>query len=90
MHCICEYPHHYKRAMELMPIEFESPMEGYSDHCIGIEAAKEAVRRGAVYIEKHFTTNHNLECRTEGAHLCSMDYDELRNLRNFCDEYTGR
>lgn len=86
-HCVPEYPHHFKRAMELMPEKFEGSVLGYSDHCMGIEACKEAVRRGAIYIEKHFTTNHNLDCKTEGAHLCSMDYNELVQLRNFCDEY---
>jgi len=87
MHCVAEYPHHYKRAIELMPEKFVGCLNGYSDHCIGIEAAKEAVRRGAIYIEKHFTTSQKLDCLTEGAHLCSMHYDELVELRNFCDEY---
>jgi N,N'-diacetyllegionaminate synthase len=90
MHCLCEYPHHYKRAIEVMPQKFEGKRIGYSDHCIGIEACKEAVRRGALFIEKHFTTDHNLDCKTEGAHLCSMDYDELVELRNFCDEYARK
>jgi sialic acid synthase SpsE len=87
MHCVCEYPHSFLRAIELMPEKFEYPMIGYSDHCIGIEASKEAVRRGAIYIEKHFTVNHDLQSKTEGAHVCSMNMNELIKLRNFCDEY---
>ena len=86
-HCVCEYPHYFKRAMELMPDKFTGKLLGYSDHCVGIEACKEAVKRGALYIEKHFTTDHLLQCKTEGAHQCSMDYQELTLLRNFCDEY---
>jgi len=87
MHCVCEYPHSYERAIDLMPKTFESPMIGYSDHSLGIEASKEAIVRGAKYIEKHFTTSHLLQSKTEGAHLCSMDYQELVSLRNFSDEY---
>lgn len=86
MHCVCEYPHSYSRAIELMPQNFEY-IQGYSDHSIGIEAAIESVKRGAKYIEKHFTTCHDLQSDTEGAHLCSMNYEELIKLRNFCDTY---
>jgi sialic acid synthase SpsE len=87
MHCVCEYPHVYNRAIELMPKKFESSLIGYSDHSVGVEAAMEAVKRGAIYIEKHFTTNHSLYSDTEKAHLCSMNYQQLIKLRNFCDLY---
>jgi len=89
-HCLPEYPHSYGRALEFMPEKFEGKLLGYSDHSIGIDACKYAVIKGAMYIEKHFTTNHNLDCKTEGAHLCSMDYDELVKLRNFCDEHSRK
>ena len=86
MHCVCEYPHTYERAIELMPAKFEGQLLGYSDHSVGIEACKEAIRRGAIWIEKHYTTDKELQCKTEGAHWCSMDYNELVELRNFGDK----
>ena len=60
-HCVPEYPHTLERALELMPDKFEEcGVHGYSDHVSGIEACKEAVRRGAKYIEKHFTISNKL------------------------------
>lgn len=85
LHCVCKYPHTKEEAIESMPKLFTAPLIGYSDHSIGIEACCEAVRRGAKIIEKHFTTDHRLQSSTEGAHACSMNFEELRQLRNFCD-----
>jgi len=85
-HCVPEYPHTLERAISLMPEKFEkSGIYGYSDHVTGIEACKEAIRRGARYIEKHFTIDRQLQCKTEAAHACSMDYTDLKELRTFCD-----
>ena len=84
-HCLAKYPHYYNEAIDLMPEKFEGKLTGYSDHSLGVDAAKEAVRRGAKYIEKHFTLDKNLQSKTEGAHSCSMDMNDLRNLRSFCD-----
>lgn len=85
-HCVSKYPHATKEALELMPKSFNKRLIGYSDHTIGIEACKEAVKRGAKVIEKHFTIDHSLQCDTEGAHVCSMNYEELCKLRNFCEK----
>jgi sialic acid synthase SpsE len=85
-HCVPEYPHTTERAISLMPKEFnESGFLGYSDHASGIDACKEAIRRGALYIEKHFTIDRSLQCKTEAAHSCSMDFDDLKALRLFWD-----
>jgi len=83
-HCVAEYPHSFERAIELMPEKFDE-IEGFSDHSVGIDASIEAVKRGARYIEKHFTTDHALQSDTEGAHTCSMNFDELRMLRKEVD-----
>ena len=85
-HCLYKYPHYYKEAVELMPRQFDNKLVGYSDHTLGTEACREAIRRGAKIIEKHYTTDHNLQSETEGAHSCSMNMEELRALRNFCDK----
>jgi len=85
-HCVSKYPHTAEEALELMPENFSGRLVGYSDHTIGIEASKEAVKRGAQIIEKHFTIDHSLQCDTESAHICSMNYEELCELRNFCEK----
>ena len=38
---------------------FKGAVIGFSDHTIGIEAAKSAIEKGAKIIEKHFTFNKN-------------------------------
>jgi len=86
MHCISKYPHSVKEAIEEMPSDFSIRVNGYSDHAIGIEACKEAARRGATVIEKHFTTSLDLQCDTESAHVCSMTYEQLCDLRNYCEK----
>ena len=88
-HCVSKYPHSLKEAIQLMPSRFDDLLVGYSDHVVGIGACKEAVRRGATVIEKHFTTDRKLQCKTEGAHICSMTLDGLNELRIFCDLHIG-
>jgi N,N'-diacetyllegionaminate synthase len=86
LHCVSKYPHEQNEALKLMPETFEGSMLGYSDHSIGIDACVEAVKRGAKYIEKHFTIDHSLQCKTESAHVCSMNMEQLMELRNSCDK----
>ena len=47
-----------------------------------------AVSHGAQLIEKHFTNNKSLQVDTQLAHVCSMDLDDLTELRNFSDAFT--
>ena len=84
-HCVAKYPHTFEEAMEVMPEKFDDRLIGYSDHTVGNEACEEAVRRGAKVLEKHFTIDYNLQCKTESAHICSMNFGELIRLRSFCD-----
>jgi sialic acid synthase SpsE len=88
-HCIAKYPHTFDEAIQTMPASFDGKIQGYSDHSLGIDAAKEAARRGALIIEKHFSLDKTAQSRTEGAHLCSMDADDLRELRKFCDRISS-
>jgi sialic acid synthase SpsE len=85
-HCLPKYPHDKHEAIRNLPSRFEDSVLGYSDHSIGIDACIEAATRGAKYIEKHFTTDHNLQSQTESAHTCSMNYQELVTLRNEVDK----
>ena len=86
MHCVAKYPHTFQEAFDLMPESFDDKICGYSDHSIGIKACKEAVLRGARVLEKHFTIDKNLQCKTESAHICSMDYEDLCELKNYCEK----
>lgn len=85
-YCKPEYPTHLENIH--LPKQFS--MEGYygySDHCIGLTPAKVAVTRGAKYIEKHFTLSKNLQSENERGHLGAMDFNDLVELRRFCDEF---
>ena len=86
-HCVSKYPHTNQEALELMPSEFNERLVGYSDHTIGIDMCNTAINRGATIIEKHFTTDHHLQSKTEGAHSCSMSLEQLIELRKFCDKF---
>lgn len=88
-HCIAKYPHTYEEAIKTMPASFEGKMTGFSDHSLGIDAAKESIRRGASYVEKHFSLDKNAQSRTEGAHSCSMDMNDLKDLRFYSDKLNG-
>ena len=88
-HCVAKYPHNFDEALTLMPEKFsEKGIIGYSDHSLGIDACIESVKRGARIIEKHFTIDKTLQCSTESAHICSMDFAELSQLRVQCDKIT--
>jgi len=64
MYCVPDYPTKVKDLnfgrMTKMAEMFKVPY-GFSDHTTGIWASIEAVRLGAVAIEKHFTVSRNLE-----------------------------
>ena len=85
MHCVAKYPHTEEEALALMPAEFnEQTMKGYSDHTVGIDMCKKAVDLGVEYLEVHVTTDKSLQSATEGAHVCSKVYKELKELASYC------
>ena len=55
--CISEYPTYINA--ETFPHKFDT-LAGFSDHSIGTYWAREAIKRGASIIEKHFTLSHEL------------------------------
>ena len=83
MYCISKYP--AKLQDVKMPEFDEKGFSGYSDHTIGISACIYAIARGAQYVEKHFTTNKALNIDTEQAHICSMDFEDLKKMREITD-----
>ena len=68
-----------------MPDFNNSFFSGYSDHTIGIGSCLFAASRGAKIIEKHYSNNKSLNTKTEMAHVCSMDQNDLLTLRNLSD-----
>jgi N-acetylneuraminate synthase/N,N'-diacetyllegionaminate synthase len=70
--CVPHYP--AQHTMFIFP-EFEE-FEGFSDHTIGLDAAKVAIARGAFWIEKHFAKDHHTGVDAQW----SMTPDELREL----------
>jgi len=82
-YCVAKYPALLEEVE--MPLFTPEHIAGYSDHTIGIAACVFAISKGAQYIEKHFTLNKSSQYSTEKAHVCSMDFDELRLLRQLAD-----
>lgn len=58
--CVSEYPTYM--TPEMFPTKFgkDEKYQGFSDHTIGMYWAREAVKRGATIIEKHFTLSRDL------------------------------
>lgn len=80
LYCIPKYPanpsdYRLSEAFTMRGLMFE----GFSDHTIGLDAAKIALARGAKIIEKHFALTHEMGVDAEW----SMVPSELRELKRF-------
>jgi len=78
LYCIPEYPTQIKDINMWRMFAF---FDGFSDHTIGLDAAKIAMSRGAKIIEKHFAVDHNTGVDAPW----SMIPEELKELRRFAD-----
>ncbi|MCG7547225.1 N-acetylneuraminate synthase [Pseudoalteromonas sp. Of7M-16] len=80
LHCTTEYPAPFAdinlNAMDTMRDAFKLAV-GYSDHSEGIVVPISAVAKGAVLIEKHFTTDKSLPGPD---HNASLDPQELKAM----------
>ena len=66
---------------------------GYSDHCEGIEVAKQSLEYGVDWIEKHFTIDKNLPGRDNKFSILPDEMSELNNyikLREETSQFLGR
>lgn len=80
LYCVPDYPTLLNNLH--MPIfGGESAYEGYSDHTIGLDAAKIALARGASIIEKHFILDRENSLSPEKD--WSMNPEELRELKRW-------
>lgn len=82
LYCISDYPARVDRSK--FPEKFDDKgYSGFSDHTIGIGWAKEALRRGATIIEKHFTLDKTLPGYNQ---VLSAEPYELKELIKFTNE----
>ena len=84
LYCVSNYPTMIEEVS--MPNFRNSRYIGYSDHTPGLSASLTAIARGAKYIEKHFTLSTALQSSFEKAHLGSMTYEQLVELRRFSED----
>ncbi len=82
LHCVSSYPvpeHQVNlRAIHDLKAVFPDLTIGYSDHSLGIDAARLAVMAGAQIIEKHFTLDKNYSDSRD--HQLSADCAEMSEL----------
>ena len=83
LYCVSKYP---TRAKDLsFSKKLFRELDGFSDHTIGLSASLHAVSRGAEFIEKHYSNNKSMNVDTQLAHVCSMDQNDLAELRKYSD-----
>jgi len=80
LYCVAEYPAYIKQ----IPAKFDERLVGFSDHSIGMDWCKEAVRRGATIIEKHFTLSRDLPGNDQKG---SADPQEMKDFVNWVRNY---
>lgn len=80
LHCVSSYPSQAEsmniRVIDTLKTAFKLPV-GLSDHSLGYSIALAAVARGANVIEKHLTTNREMEGPD---HAVSLQPQELREM----------
>lgn len=83
LQCTTNYPSRAEdanlKAMTTMRKAFALPV-GYSDHTIGSTAAIAAVALGACFVEKHFTTDRDLEGPDHSSSADATEFSELVSL----------
>ncbi|MDB2515434.1 N-acetylneuraminate synthase family protein [Candidatus Pelagibacter bacterium] len=78
--CKSEYPTE-KNHLKNFPKNFnDSKLEGYSDHCIGVDMVLLAISRGAKVIEKHFTMDKTSTVIRD--HVLSATPEEFKDMVN--------
>ena len=86
-YCVSKYPTNLEE-IKMPNFDEHSFLNGYSDHTIGLSACIYSVSKGATFLEKHFSNNKSLGNSTQMAHVCSMDFNDLSQLRAIVDSIT--
>jgi len=79
LYCVPKYPA-FIEDLHFDNVDFKV-IQGYSDHTVGLDAAKIAIARGAQIIEKHFCFDHSTGIDAPW----SMTPAELAELKRFED-----
>ena len=79
--CVAEYPTYM--TAEMFPSKFgkDEQYQGFSDHTIGMYWCREAVKRGATIIEKHFTLSRDLPGNDQKG---SANPTDLKDFVTYC------
>lgn len=87
LYCVSEYPTSAKdfdfQTIDVLREASGSPV-GFSDHSVGVEAAKIAIGNGASFIEKHFTLDRRLPGPDQEV---SIEPEELSDLCRYAKLY---
>ncbi len=81
LYCVSEYPAYI--TTEMFPARFDK-YDGFSDHTIGCYWAREAIKRGAKIIEKHFTLSKTLPGHNQKG---SAEPWELKDLITYAKQH---
>lgn len=81
LYCVAEYPAYITN--DIFPAQFDE-YAGFSDHTIGTYWAREAVKRGATIIEKHFTLDRSLPGHDQKG---SADPTDLKDFITYVRQY---
>jgi len=81
LYCVSEYPAYI--TADQFPAKFDK-YSGFSDHTIGCYWAREAIKRGAKIIEKHFTLSKTLPGHNQKG---SAEPWELKDLVVYARQY---
>jgi sialic acid synthase SpsE len=79
LHCVSEYPAYINNLPN-----FGEKYKGFSDHTIGCYWAREAIKRGATIIEKHFTLDRRLPGNDQKG---SADPTDLKDLITYARQH---
>ena len=91
LHCVSLYPSPPERVClrRMDWLRQFTPSVGFSDHCIGIEAVKLAIARGADYVEKHFTLGKGKCPRTNIWDATPDEFEKIVKFRDECSILLG-
>jgi len=83
LHCVSSYPVKPENTNfeKFFYLKKKFKKVGYSGHFHGIEDAFFAIFHGAILVEKHFTTNNNLQGRDNKFALLPKDFEKLDKVR---------
>ena len=91
LHCVSLYPCPLDKVNlnRMETLRRFTPSVGYSDHCIGVEAVKLAIARGASYVEKHFSLGEGGGCRQSPWDASPAEMEEIVHFAEDCSTMLG-